>query len=113
MIPPPPREFKTSIPADDGGAGDKSFDFALEVANVFDDIVTYINQHVLTDKTLITTYQNHVLNNANYSTYWEYALSNNEDLKNSLIILLPLDALLLQATVFSITCIMARKKLKI
>ncbi len=50
--------------------GDTSFNFALEVANVFDNIVINTNQHVLTDKTLIATYQNHVLNNANYSTYW-------------------------------------------
>ncbi len=33
-------------------------------------------------KTLISTYQNHVLNNANYNTYWEFALNNNKNLKN-------------------------------
>ncbi len=57
-----PCEIKISIPINDGGAGDASFDFTLEVANVFDNIVTNNKQHVLTDKTLIVTYQNHVLN---------------------------------------------------
>ncbi len=51
-----PSEIKLSIPVDDGGTGDASFDFALEVANVFDNIVTNNNQHVLTNKTLIVTY---------------------------------------------------------
>ncbi len=75
-----PCEIKLSIPVNDGGAGDACFDCALKVVNVFDNIVTNNKQHVLTDKTLIVTYQNHVLNNANYSTYWEYALNNNKDL---------------------------------
>ncbi len=55
-----PHEIKISIPLNDGGAGDASFDFALEVANVFDNIVANSNQHILTEKTSIITYQNHV-----------------------------------------------------
>ncbi len=78
-----PGEIKLSIPINDSGAGDTSFNFALKVANGFDNIITNNNQHILTDKTLIVTYQNHVLNNANYSTYWEYALNNNKDIKNA------------------------------
>ncbi len=65
-----PCEFKTSIHVDSGGAGEASFDFTLEVANAFDNIVTNNNRHVSTDETLISTYQNHILNNTNYSTYW-------------------------------------------
>ncbi len=65
---------------DDGGTGVASFDFTLKVANVFD-IITNNNQHGINDKTLIVTYQNHVLNSANYKTYWVYALNDNQDLK--------------------------------
>ncbi len=43
-----PCEFKTSIPVDDGGAGEASFNFSFKVTNAFDTIVTSNNQHVLT-----------------------------------------------------------------
>ncbi len=66
-----PREIKISIPIDDCGTGEASFNFDLKVANVFDNIVTNNNQHILTYESLIVTYQNHVLHNANYSTYWD------------------------------------------
>ncbi len=36
---------------------------------MFHNIVTNSNQHVLTDNTLIVTYQNHGLNNASHSAY--------------------------------------------
>ncbi len=76
------QEIKTTVPVDDGGAGKASFDFALEVANVFDNTITNNTQYNFTNKTLIVYYQNHVLNDANYSTFWDYALNKNKDLKN-------------------------------
>ncbi len=72
-----PSEINVSIPVDGSGTGDASFDSSLKVANVFDNKVTNNKQHILTDKTLIVTYQSHVLNNANYSTYWNYDLNDN------------------------------------
>ncbi len=58
-----PCEIKLTILIDDSGEGDASFDYALKVATAFDNIVTNNPQYSLTDDTLITNYQNHVLNN--------------------------------------------------
>ncbi len=52
-----PCEIVISIPVNDGSAGEASFNFALEVANVFDNIITSNNQHVLADKTLIVYFK--------------------------------------------------------
>ncbi len=54
-----PCEIKTFIPITDGGTGEASFNFAFKAANVFDKIVTNSNQYILSDKTLIATYQTH------------------------------------------------------
>ncbi len=78
-----PSEIKITIPVDDSGAGKANFDWALEVANAFDNIVTNNPQYTLTDDTLITNYQNHVLNNADYKTYWANSIKDNKNLKNA------------------------------
>ncbi len=70
------------IPVDNSGAGDACFNFALEVTNAFNNIVTNNPQYVFTDDTLITNYQTNVLKNADYSTYWDYAIADNNHLKN-------------------------------
>ncbi len=72
-----PGEIKFTIPVDDGGApAGAKFDRALEVANAFDNIVTNNPQYTITDATLISNYQNHVLNNADYQTFWTQAVED-------------------------------------
>ncbi len=44
-----PGEIKITIPVDNGQAGKACFDFALEVATSFDNIVTNNPQYTLTD----------------------------------------------------------------
>ncbi len=101
------------------------FDYALEVATAFDSIVTNNPQCTLTDDTLITNYQNHVLHNVDYKIYWSKAIKDNSDLKNdddtfkpgtfkksgtvSLIMLPLLVAPLLPTTAFSITYVVVRR----
>ncbi len=63
-------KIKPTVPTNDD-------DFVLKVATVFNNTIAKNAQYIFTNKTLIVNYQNHVLNNANYSTYWEYALNNN------------------------------------
>ncbi len=116
---------KLTIPVDYSGAGNTSFDYALEVATTFDNIVTNNTQYSLTDDPLITNFQNHVLNNADYKIYWSEAIKDNSNLKNdddtfnlerlkksttvSLIMLHLLVALLLLVTAFSITYVVAKR----
>ncbi len=69
------------ISINNGQAGKACFDFALEVATSFDNIVTNNPQYTLTDDTLITNYYNHVLNNAKYQTYWNKAINTNPNQK--------------------------------
>ncbi len=77
-----PSEIKLTIPVDDGGAGNICFDYALEVVTAFDNIITNNPQYTFTDDTLITNYQNHVLNNADYKIYWSEAIKDNSNWKN-------------------------------
>ncbi len=72
-----PSKIKVTIPIDDGGAGDTNLNYALEVATAFDNIVTNNPQYSVTDDTLITNYQNHVLNNADYKIYWSKAIKDH------------------------------------
>ncbi len=55
-------ETKLFIPYDNGGAG--GFDYTLKVANVFDDIIINNNLYNFSVEQLFSTYQNHVLCNA-------------------------------------------------
>ncbi len=71
-----PGEIKIMIPVNDSGAGQGNFDQALEVATAFNNIVTNNPQYILSDSTLISNYQNHVLNNADYQTYWTLAVAD-------------------------------------
>ncbi len=75
-----PSEINITIPVDDGLAGKACFNFALEVANAFDNMFTNNPQYIFTDDALITNYQNHNLKNADYSTNWDYAVNNNKNL---------------------------------
>ncbi len=77
-----PSKIKLTIPVNDGGAGDASFDYALEVATAFDNIVANNPQYSLTNDTLIINYQNHVLNNVDYKIYWSTAINDNNKLKS-------------------------------
>ncbi len=78
-----PGEIKIMIPIDDCGAGKACFDRALKVANAFNNMVTNNPSYTLTDTTLITNYQNHVMNNADYKVYWTEAVKDNKHLKNA------------------------------
>ncbi len=49
-----PIEIYITIPVNDSGAGEACFNFALKVANSFDNIITNNPQYVFTDDTLIT-----------------------------------------------------------
>ncbi len=71
-----PGEIKITIPVNDGGAGLANFYWALEVATAFDNIVTNNPQYTLADATLISNYQNHVLDNADYQIYWTQAVAD-------------------------------------
>ncbi len=123
-----PSEIKIMIPGNNSQTGKTCFDHALEVAPSFDNIVTNNPQYTHTDDTLITNYQNHVLSNTNYQTYWIEAINTNPDQKIPIIlinlvlfskfatpslILLPLPVVpLLLVTAFSVICIVARGKKK-
>ncbi len=72
-----PWEIKLSIPVDDGGAG--GFKYTLEVTNVFDDIITKNKTCVFFTDQLCSTYQNHVLHNADCRTQ---AMEEMEDTKS-------------------------------
>ena len=77
-----PDEIKIMIPVNDGGASPANLDGALEVATAFDNIVTNNPQYTITDATLISNYQNHVLNNADYQTHWTQAVEDYKKDKN-------------------------------
>ncbi len=74
-----PSEIKLTISVDNSGAGNACFNYALKVATTFDNIVINNPQYTLTDDTLITNYQNHVLNNSNYKIYWFEAIKDNSN----------------------------------
>ncbi len=121
-------EIKITIPIDDSGAGDGKFDRALKVANAFNNIVTNNPQYTISNATLISNYQNHVLNNADYQTHWTQAVADYKKETNHTddttypsgtssrfatsfsTILLLMDALLLLVILFSITCVVAKRR---
>ncbi len=116
-------ELKLSVPVDNSGAG--GFNYTLKVANVFDDIIIFNKLYIILVEQLFSTYKNHALCNTEFHTFWTQATHELKDLKNddrtyksnafhricnTFLTRLPsLDALLLLATVFSITCLVERK----
>lgn len=74
------HEIKLSVPVDDGSA--RGFDYNLKVTNIIDKIVLNNNIYNISVKQLYSTYQNHVLHNASYWSFWTQAMNKTKDIKN-------------------------------
>lgn len=74
------HEINFSVPVKDSGAG--GFNFSLEVANMFNDIVLDNNLYNFAVKQLCNTYQSHVLQYTTYQTYWNQAITEFKYFKN-------------------------------
>ncbi len=73
-------EIILSVPINDGGAG--GFDYTLEVANVFDNIIINNNLYNFSVEQLCSTYQNHVVCKADYHIFWTQATEETQDIKS-------------------------------
>ncbi len=67
-------------PHDNSGA--RGFDYTLNVANKFDNIVINNNLYNISVYQLRSTYQNHVLHNVTYKEFWANAMTDTKDIKN-------------------------------
>ncbi len=113
------HDIKLSVPIDDNWAG--GFNYTLENANEFDDIVVKNNFYNISVDQLSSTYQNHVLCNSTCREFWTNVMKDIPDIKPNAFqkfatplstLWPPMDALLLLVTVTSITCIVVKRKVK-
>ncbi len=74
------RDTKLPILVGNGGKG--GFDYTLEVANVFDNVVTNNANATFTQDQLIHTYHNQVLQNADFCLYWSCEINETPNIKN-------------------------------
>ncbi len=73
-------EIKLSVPVDDSEAS--GFDNTFKVAKGFDDIIFINNLYIISIEQLCSTYQNYVLKDADYHTFWSQAMEETTNIKN-------------------------------